>query len=222
MKRASSLRNLEVPMPCSFSSRSSVSAELPILILRSKSYVQIEEMHPPYSSKYRSRWCCRHLFGGALHCLDDVLVTRAAAQIAGHPVADFLLRRIGRFFQQAIGAGDHARRAVAALQGVLLVECFLQSMQSGRLLQAFDGEHVRILALHREYRARLHPHSVNIDRARPAMRGLAADVRAGMGEPFAQGVNQQFARFDADADCLAVEFEAYLLFRHFSLLPIVV
>jgi hypothetical protein len=45
-------------------------------------------------------------------------------------------------------------------------------------------------------------------------------MRPGVGEPFAQGVNQQFTRFDADGDRLAVEFEAYLLFRHFSLLPI--
>jgi hypothetical protein len=50
------------------------------------------------------------------------------------------------------------------------------------------------------------------------MRGYAADELASVGQQFAQGVNQQFARFDADADCLAVEFEAYLLFRHFSLL----
>jgi len=82
----------------------------------------------------------------------------------------------------------------------------LQGVQSGSLLQAFDGEHVRILALHREYRARLDRHA-----SRSTVHAPQCEVRsrcAGRYAPaFRAGVDQQFARLDAEPTCLAVEFE---------------
>ena len=43
------------------------------------------------------------------------------------------------------------------------------------------------------------------------MCGLAADVRAGVRELFAQRVDQQLSRLDRDLDALAVELEATTL-----------
>src|ERR1700685_3964067 len=62
------------------------------------------------------------LFGGPQDRLHDVLVTRAAAQVAGQAPAHFFLGwvRVGR--QQCLGGHHHARRAEAALQAVLLPE----------------------------------------------------------------------------------------------------
>src|SRR5215831_12937350 len=101
MNRASSLRSLEAPIPCSLSSRSRVSVAAAMAI-------------PPVDLP--SRRCRRELLRRVLHRLDDVLVARAAAEIARHPIADLLFRRIRILLEQPVRARDHARRAVAALQ----------------------------------------------------------------------------------------------------------
>src|SRR5512139_1574657 len=117
MKRASSLRRSDAPMPCSLSSRSFRSAV--------------------WTMRFSGGACGlargRELLRGGLHGLDDVLVTRAAAQVAGDALADVLLARVRVFLQQAVGARDHAGRAVAALQAVLLVERLLQRVQRAAL-----------------------------------------------------------------------------------------
>src|SRR5437773_2372496 len=132
MKRASSLRSRDTPRPFSCVSRSIVSG--------------VEAMaNLPVSGRLR-----RERLRRVLDRLDDVLVARAAAQVAGHPVADLLLRRARVLLQQPVRAGDHPGRAVAALQAVLLRERLLQRMQLAALLEALDGEHVGALALHGE------------------------------------------------------------------------
>jgi hypothetical protein len=69
---------------------------------------------------------------------------------------------------------------------VLARESLLNRMQGPALLEALDGEHRGILALHREYGAGLDRHAVEVDRASAAMARLAADVRSGMLEALAQ------------------------------------
>src|SRR5262249_30673254 len=124
----------------------------------------------------------RELLRGVLNGLDDVLVAGTAAEVAGHPIADLLFRRVRDFFEETIGTRNHARRAVTALQAVLLVEALLQRVQRAALLEAFDREHVSVVALHCEYRARFDRHSVEVHGARAAVAGFAADVRSGMSE----------------------------------------
>src|SRR5215210_6425721 len=58
---------------------------------------------------------------GLLDGLDDVLVARAAAQVALEALPDLLLRGVLGLLQEAYGSHDHARRAKAALQPVRLV-----------------------------------------------------------------------------------------------------
>src|SRR4051812_29746342 len=64
--------------------------------------------------------------GRGLHRLDDVLVAGAAAEIALEAFTDLLVRRVRMPFEDRGRGHDHPRRAVAALEAVLLVEGLLQ------------------------------------------------------------------------------------------------
>src|SRR5262249_27427325 len=59
------------------------------------------------------------------HGLDDVDVAGAAAEVALEPLPDLLLARVGVLAQEADGGHHHSRRAVAALQRMLLVKRLL-------------------------------------------------------------------------------------------------
>src|SRR6185503_12285071 len=78
--------------------------------------------------------------GRLLHCLDDVLIAGTPAQVAGEPFADVGLARRGVALEQRIGGQQHAGRAVAALQAVLIPEPLLKRMQVPTRGQSFDGE----------------------------------------------------------------------------------
>src|SRR5512142_1242888 len=201
MKRASSLRSFETPNPSSFSSRSILSSGMSV------------------SPRVSGVGLRRQLLRRRLHGLDDVLVAGAPAEVARHPVADLLLARVRVLLQQTVRARDHSRRAEAALQAVILVERLLQRVQLAALREALDRQDVGTFALHGEHRARLDRHAVQIDRARAAVRRLAADVWSGVLELLAQRMNQKLARLDDDVDLLAVQLERHRLFlRHVSLL----
>src|SRR5439155_5756821 len=76
---------------------------------------------------------------GILDRRDDVIVGTATAQVAAHPVADFL-RRAGVAFCDAGNAGhDLPGGAIAALKAIALDECSLQRVQLLASRQAFDG-----------------------------------------------------------------------------------
>ena len=149
-----------------------------------------------------------HLGRGGLNRLHNVLVTGAAAEIAGDAVPDLLLRRVRVLLEEAVGAGDHPGRAEAALQAMMLAKGVLQRMQRAvRLRHALDRKDFGAVRLHGKHRARLHRLAVEIDRAGAAMGRLAADVRAGQLELFAQEMDQKRARLDQRLDRLAVHFE---------------
>src|SRR5215510_4645542 len=74
--------------------------------------------------------------GGVLDRLDDVHVAGAAAQIARDRVTDVRLGRTGVAPEQRHARHHHARRAVPALQPVLLPEALLNRMQLAVLFQA--------------------------------------------------------------------------------------
>src|SRR5208282_1645961 len=163
--------------------------------------------------------CQRQFFRRVLHGLDDVLVARAAAQIARHPVPDLLFRGTGIFLEQPVGARDHTRRAETALQTMLSRKPFLDCMQGAALFESLDREHLGALTLYGEQGAGLDRHAVEIDRACAAMRGLATDMRTGMLEPLAQRVDEQLTRLDHHIDFGAVQLERYCLFLRHLLCP---
>src|SRR5215467_3670952 len=82
-----------------------------------------------------------HLFRGALHCLHNVLVTRAAAYIAFQAMPDLFIRGIRIALQDLCRSHDHPRRAESALQPMMLPESALHRMQLAALGQPLDGGH---------------------------------------------------------------------------------
>jgi hypothetical protein len=133
------------------------------------------------------------LAGGVLNRLHDVLVAGAAAQVAAHACPDLLFRRIGVLLQEPIGAHQHAWRAEAALQAVLLVKAFLNGVQHGALRQALDGGDGAAIALNRQVRAALDGLPVDVDGTGAAMTGFAAYVGTGQIELLSQEMDQQGA-----------------------------
>ena len=69
---------------------------------------------------------------------DDVGIGTAAADVAAHQLADFVGGLGLAFGDQAGGRTDLSRRAVAALEGVVIDERLLQGMQRAVLRQPFD------------------------------------------------------------------------------------
>src|SRR3954449_1540703 len=71
---------------------------------------------------------------------DDVRIGRATAKIAAHILADIAIRFGVALLDAAGGRHDLARRAIAALEGVIIDEGLLQRMQGAVFgCQAFDG-----------------------------------------------------------------------------------
>src|SRR5512141_1924495 len=70
---------------------------------------------------------------------------------------------------------------------------------------ALDRGDLAAVGLDREDRAGLHRQPVEVDRARAALRGVAADLRAGQVEVLAQDVDEHAARLDLEVVGLAVD-----------------
>src|SRR5712691_5587817 len=119
-----------------------------------------------------------HLFGRVFDGLNDIDVAGAAAQIAFQRELDLVVRGIRVLLQQVHGLHDHAGRAEAALQAVLLPETLLHRVQLARRCQTLDRQDVGALGLHREHGARFHGLAVQVDGAGAALGGVAAHVRA--------------------------------------------
>src|SRR5687767_285172 len=80
-----------------------------------------------------------HVRGGRLDRLDDIVIAGAAAQIAIEPLPDLPLRGIRLALEQVDRAHDHARRAEAALQRMVLAKGRLHRVQLAVPGQALDG-----------------------------------------------------------------------------------
>jgi hypothetical protein len=104
---------------------------------------------------------------------------------------------------------DHAGRAEAALQRVILVKRLLHRMQRVALRQALDGDHLAVLAGERQHRARFHADTVEMHRAAAALAGVAAHMGAGEAQMLAQELNQQGASLHLAGNALAVHRHAH-------------
>jgi hypothetical protein len=88
------------------------------------------------------------------------------------------------------GRHDHSRRAVAALETVVLPERLLQRMEPAVGGEALDRRDLGAVGLCRQHGAALHRLAVQVHRTGAAVGGVAAYVRAGQPETIAQQVNQ--------------------------------
>ena len=129
--------------------------------------------------------------GGRADGGQDALVAGAAAQVAGQPLADLLVRGAGIVAQERGHRGDEAGGAESALQPVVLAERLLDGGQRavGRG-DALDGGDLAAVGLHREDQAGAHRLPVEQDGARAADAVLAAQVGAGELAALAQEVGQ--------------------------------
>ena len=143
-----------------------------------------------------------------MHCLDDVHVTRAPAQVAFEAPADLILGRVGVLLEQVGRGHDEAGRAVTALQSVLIPEGLLDRVELIAVGHALDRREVAALGLDGEHRAALDRLAVHVDRARAALAGVAADVRSGQANDVSKVVHEQQPRLylmlvlmPVDGDC---------------------
>src|SRR5262245_9323704 len=81
----------------------------------------------------------RHLLGGVLDGLDDVVIAGAPAEVALEPVPDLTLARLRIALEQLRRRHDHARSAESALKPVLLPEPLLDRMELAIGGHALDG-----------------------------------------------------------------------------------
>src|SRR5258705_12325535 len=121
----------------------------------------------------------RHVLGGVLDGLHDVVVAGAAAEVAFQLVADVGLGGLGVALEELGRGHDHPRRAEAALQAVLLPEPFLDRVELAVLRHPLDGRDLGAVDLHREERARLHRLAVQVNGAGAALAGVAPDMSPG-------------------------------------------
>src|SRR5829696_3274230 len=209
MKRGSSLRFFECPIPPT----SSV-----VVTGCASSVIVVSSESGGRRAGLGRRLGGPELGGTLLDGLDDVHVARAAAQVAGDPLADLVLGRIGVLLQQVGGLHDHAGGAEAALEAVLVPERLLERVQLAALLHALDRAHLGAVRLDGEHRARLRTAPVDVDGAGAAVARVAARVGAGEAELVAQEVNEEEARLDVGLPGLTVDGDGDVLGRHRSLL----
>jgi hypothetical protein len=148
-------------------------------------------------------WCvssssCDALLSGA-HAVatrfdggDDVLVARAAADIAFEQLADLGIGGLRLLAAQIHRTHHHAGRAEAALQAMALLEGRLHgvhgSVGSGHALY---GLHLGALGLHGQHGAGLDGLAIDQHRAGSALAGIAAHMGARQAQLFTQRLHQQ-------------------------------
>src|SRR3569833_38187 len=132
----------------------------------------------------------------------DVRVRRAAADVAGHELPDVLDVLLDRRDRRH----DLAGRAEPALQGVLVEERLLDWVQPILRGQAVHRCH---RGLHRggQGEAGEHGPAVDVHGAGAALTAVAALLRAGEAEAFAQRVQQRHAGIDSELFGTAIDFE---------------
>jgi hypothetical protein len=119
---------------------------------------------------------------------------------------DLLFRRAWLVRDELADGHHHARRAVAALQRVLLLEGPLDRVQGAvRAAEALDRGDRTAVRLGREYRARLHRDAIQCHGAGAALRSVAADVGAGEPEAVAEQVDEERATWDSSRTQGAVD-----------------
>ena len=123
-------------------------------------------------------------------CVNDVLITRAAAQIT----AQGLPCRIATVHLRARARQDHAWRTETALQGVTATELLLQRRQAVAPRCALDRGDFKAGRLPGKHRARLHGSAVDQYCACAALRSFTAFVNALEAELIPQDADQRHIR----------------------------
>src|SRR3970040_1716813 len=114
-----------------------------------------------------------------LNGLQNFGVARAAAEVPGERLADFLARWIGVVIEQRFGRDEDARRAIAALGRAQFGERGLERVECPPLGQALDRQNLAALNFDGQGEAGEHRLAVHEHRARAALAQLTAVLRPG-------------------------------------------
>src|SRR5579875_133224 len=148
------------------------------------------------------------VLNGPFNRFDDVLVSRAAAEVAFERMSDFLTRGMRVAGEQLVGRHDHSRCAEAAVQAVLLPESLLQGMEMAVGSEPLKRRHVRTVGLDGKDRAGFRGLSIQKHCAGAAQRSLASDVRSCQTGDLAQIVHKKQPRLDVIFAPVAVDVDS--------------
>src|SRR5262245_51377334 len=139
-----------------------------------------------------------------------------AAQIAGHVFADLGIGACMTFLDAGDCRHDLARRAVAALEGILSGKGGLHRVQLGTLRrQTFDSRDRTSLNLCSEREAGENALAADMDRTGSALPLVATLLRAGEAQILAQGIEQRDSRLNRQLTRLSIDFKLQFQgFRH--------
>src|SRR3954454_18551418 len=125
---------------------------------------------------------CSGMGGGGSYCLEDVVVSSAAAEVATYGSLDIVRRGVGVVFHEGGAAHDHAWGAEAALHGVVVDEGLLDGVEHAVLREAFDGGDLFAPDVVSNRHATGGDFAIDPDRAGRAGSAVAADFGAGEAE----------------------------------------
>src|SRR5467141_285218 len=151
--------------------------------------------------------CMLHPLRGQFDRFINLDIAGAAAQVAGERVLDFCTCRLGIGGEQCLGGEEKGGRAVAALRRAQIGECLLQRMQLPALRHALDRAHPVAGARQAEHQAGKDRRSIQQHRAGAAFPQLAAVLRAGESQIFAQHFEQRLVRREGYFLALTIHLE---------------
>src|SRR5262249_4546163 len=155
-----------------------------------------------------------HFRGSVHHRFDDLVVAGAPAQVAGQPVSDLGLARVGLALEERLGGHDEPRRADAALERGVLEEHLLDRVERlapGRALDGVDPPPGDLTAPHE---ARADEPPVEHHAARPAIPRRAAFLAAGQVERVAQDVEERLFRLAEVLHLVPVHRRRHVMLGH--------
>src|SRR5436190_6929444 len=141
------------------------------------------------------------------HSTHDAAISRTTTQIPGHLLAYPRLVRFRKPQHDIARNHQHARRAIATLQGMLVRKSLSQIGHHRVLAETFDGPDGSAIAAASVGDAGACRRAVDLDGAGSAHAMLTADVRAGQHQLAAQQVDELLARLGQHLPRLAVHGE---------------
>src|SRR2546423_3969839 len=153
-----------------------------------------------------------HARRGQFHGLVDLQVSGAAAQVARQRLLDLVTRGSRVLAEQRFRGEQEGGRAVPALRRAELGEGVLERMQRPASCNPLDGFHATPRAREAEHQTGQHGLAIHEHGAGAALAQLAAVLRAGETQVFAQHFEQGLVGRESDLDGLAVQLERDLHF----------
>ncbi len=140
---------------------------------------------------------------------DDPAVRVASADVSGQGLPNLRLVRARVSVEEGLGAHQKPGRAEAALAAVVVQEGPLYGVKFSAVREAFDGKHPPRSDLQGEHLAGVDREPVEKDRAGATLAAVAASLRTGQVESFAENPQERPVVPDLHPTPLAVHVEGY-------------